>query len=170
MYEQVESTIDAAGLHVGLAVSRYHADVTDRLREAAVSTFVRAGGRPEDVLVAPAPGAFELIVVSSALASRGDIDAVAALGCIITGETRHDEYLSHAVAQGLALLSTRGIPVTFGVLTCGTLAQAEARAGGDQGNKGAEAMAAAVQAANVVRALRGDRASAEPPPGPIGVA
>lgn len=145
----------AAGLRIGMAVSRYHERITTALREAAERAFLDAGGSRQDLHVEPAPGAFELTAVCRALAARGDLDAVVAVGCIIAGETRHDRYLAAAVAHGLTGITVQtGVPVCFGVLTCDSLAQARARAGGAKGNKGAEAMAAAIETALTVRGLR----------------
>ena len=80
--------------------------------------------------------------------------AIVALGCVISGETTHDQYINHAVSQGLTSISVRtGVPVAFGLLTCASFGQAEARAGGEKGNKGAEAMAAALELARTVQAL-----------------
>ena len=101
-----------------------------------------------------APGAFELTIVAQALATREDLDAVVALGCIVRGETSHDEHLARTIAHGLTriALDTRKT-VTFGVLTCQTLHQARERAGGERGNKGSEAMAAAIETVRTLRAL-----------------
>lgn len=82
-----------------------------------------------------------------------------ALGCLVRGETSHDRYIAEAVANTLAEASIRaGIPIAFGVLTVDTPEQAEARAGGRKGNKGAEAMAAALDAAAVIAAIGGGAA------------
>lgn len=86
---------------------------------------------------------------------EGEVDALVALGCIITGETTHDQYIAHAVSDGLMRLSVSyGTPVALGVLTCQTLEQARQRAGGSRGNKGAEAMTAALDAASTIHAIR----------------
>jgi 6,7-dimethyl-8-ribityllumazine synthase len=104
-----------------------------------------------------APGAFELTAVCRALAARGDLDAVAAIGCIISGETTHDRYLASAVAQGLTMITVQtGVPIAFGVLTCQSPEQATARATGTR-SKGAEAMSAAIEACRAVRAAAGRR-------------
>ena len=80
--------------------------------------------------------------------TAGRFDAVIALGCVITGETTHDQYINSAVSAALASMTvSTGVPIAFGVLTCQTMEQALARAGGAKGNKGAEAMTAAVAAA-----------------------
>ena len=154
MHEQLQSETSAAGLRIAVAVSRYHARITDALCAAAIDRFRSAGGDEELLEVLPAAGAFELTAVCRALANRGGLDAVVALGCIISGETPHDRYIASAVATGLTMITVRtGCPIAFGVLTCGTIEQALARAGGAHGNKGAEAMAAAIDTSQTIRTL-----------------
>lgn len=138
-----------------VVTSSYHGDITAALERGAVAEFEGAGGSRDRLRVVKAPGAFELVPIASVAASREDVDAVVAIGCVLTGETSHDRHLCDAVAHGLARACVEhGKPVTFGVLTCQTLAQAQARAGGAKGNKGAEAMAAAIGAAQAIKELR----------------
>ena len=154
LYDPIRPEADAAGLRVGLAVSRYHDRITDALRDAAVERFRRAGGADADLRVVHTPGAFELTAVCRAFAASGDVDAVVALGCVISGETDHDRYIAAAVATGLTMITVEtGVPVAFGLLTCASLDQAEARAGGNRGNKGDEAMLAAIETVSVIRSL-----------------
>jgi len=149
--------IDATSLRIGLVVSEYHRAITSAMQRAASTAFVDAGGRAADLLIIPAPGAYELVAITNGLAQRGDVDAVVALGCIVSGETTHDQYIAHAVAHGLAAVTVAtSVPVAFGVLTCQSLEQAEARAGGARGNKGEEAMQAAIRSAMILRDI-GDR-------------
>jgi 6,7-dimethyl-8-ribityllumazine synthase len=146
-------------LRIAVIASAYHADVTGALRDGAVSALQGRGGTI--AIEDSAPGAFELPMVAQAVAARGDVDAVVALGCVLTGETSHDRYISDAVAHGLMQVALRhGVPVTFGVLTCVTIEQARARAGGARGNKGSEAMDAAIDAALAVRRHAGAHAQA----------
>jgi 6,7-dimethyl-8-ribityllumazine synthase len=154
MHDQHDASLTADGLCIGIACSRYHHDITDALRAAAVETFTAAGG--EKLVVTDTPGAFELPVVCATLARRDDVDGVVALGCVIRGETDHDRYISAAVADGLTRIALEtGKPVAFGLLTCHTLHQARERAGGEHGNKGTEAMAATIAAIHTVRELGG---------------
>lgn len=156
MHTNVPLAASARGLRVGIATSRYHEGVTARLQEGAVGAFRSAGGGDGDLLLVDAPGSFELVAIAHALASRTDIDAVVCLGCVLTGETTHDQYICQAVAAGLAAITaSTGKPVAFGVLTCQSIEQAQARAGGtkdipSKGNKGEEAMNAALIAAQAV--------------------
>jgi 6,7-dimethyl-8-ribityllumazine synthase len=92
------------------------------------------------------PGAFELPLAADRLASRGEYDAIIALGCIIRGETPHFEFVSAEAARGLGEVALKhGLPVAFGVLTTDDAEQAMARAGGKHGNKGWEAAEAALE-------------------------
>ena len=95
-----------------------------------------------------------------AAADSGRFAGVVALGCIIKGETRHDEYLAHAVTQGLANISlVTGVPVGLGVLTVNNAHQARDRAGGRMGNKGAECMEALLNSIVQIGKLKGERRS-----------
>lgn len=144
-------TESASGLRIAVVVSQYHDKITGALRDGAVERFTAAGGKADDLMVITVPGAFELTAGCKALAELGEVDAIVALGCVITGETTHDQYIAHAVAQGITqIIVQSGVPIAFGVLTCQTLEQAQARAGGAVGNKGDEAMAAAIAMANAV--------------------
>jgi 6,7-dimethyl-8-ribityllumazine synthase len=148
---------------VAVIVSRYNASITDKLLEGARNTFQvhGPGGRLE---VIPAPGAFELPALALAAAQSNRFDGIAALGCLIRGETTHDRVIADAVAHGLVQVTiATGIPVTFGVLTADTPEQALARAGGSQGNKGADAMTALLETIAAIRLLS-DQTSKEPRP------
>lgn len=155
MYRQIDRTRSAADLRMAVVVSRYHDEVTGALRDGAVSAFLEADGEESRLLVIPAPGAFELVSIGAELARQGGFDAIVTLGCVITGETPHDQYICSAVAGGLAQITVEtGVPIAFGVLTCQTMGQARNRAGGRQGNKGEEAMVAAIEAAGAIRQVR----------------
>lgn len=149
--------LEADVLRIAVVTSEYHSEVTGPLREAAETAFLEAGGQPERLLSIAAPGTFELTAICRGLVvDRGHRtpDAVVALGCVITGETTHDRYICDGVSRGLTDLTIQtGVPIAFGVLTCQTREQALARAGGDKGNKGREAMHAAIRTAHVIRAL-----------------
>jgi 6,7-dimethyl-8-ribityllumazine synthase len=113
--------------------------------------------------IVEAPGAFELTAIAAAAIDSGAFDGVVTLGCVIRGETDHDRYISQAVANGLTTLTIQtGVPVAFGVITANTPGQALARAGGEKGNKGAEAMDALLDAIDAMRHLYDAAADAEP--------
>jgi 6,7-dimethyl-8-ribityllumazine synthase len=146
--------VDAAGLSVAIAATRWHAEITDRLVDRAVAA-ARACGIPEPYVVR-VPGAVELPVVAAELA-RGH-DAVACLGAVIRGGTPHFDYVCDAVTYGLTRVALdAGTPVGNGVLTCDTIDQARDRSGaGDSAeDKGWDAVVAALETALVLRSLRG---------------
>jgi len=150
------SPLRAHDMTVVLVVSGYHADISGTLASGARRIFEDAGGRADRLEQITAPGAFELPLIAAAAAHRSDVDAVVAIGCVLTGETSHDRYISDAVAHGLMRVGLdSGKPVCFGVLTCATIEQARARAGGAKGNKGEEAMSAALRAVAAIRSLSG---------------
>lgn len=122
--------------------ARWNAEITDKLSSGAVATARDAGASVDSYTVA---GSFELPAAVAALADTGRYDAIVPIGCLIRGETPHFQILADAVAYGLMELSlTYPAAIPFGVLTCDTVAQAKARAGGREGNKGAEWMEAAL--------------------------
>jgi 6,7-dimethyl-8-ribityllumazine synthase len=126
--------------------------VTDRLLAGAQACLRERGVAPERVDVVALPGAWELPFAARLLAERGGYVALVALGAVIRGETAHFDFVAGEASRGLMDVALRyGVPVGFGVLTCDTLAQALARSGGDAGNKGYEAVAAALDAAEAVR-------------------
>lgn len=142
----------ATGLSFAIAVSRFHADITGRLRDAAVETLEAHGVAAEDILVVDVPGAYELPLAALTLARSGDFDGVICIGALIRGETSHFDVLSHSVASALqSAMRETSIPMAFGVITCENLAQAEDRAGGAHGNKGVEAALAALEMALLLR-------------------
>ena len=135
-----------AGRRFCLVASRFNQAVTDRLVEGARDCLVAHGTSPVDIEVIRVPGAFELPLAVTWVLDRGGFDGVAALGCVIRGETPHFEYVSLAATVGLeAVARASGTPVSFGVLTTDDADQARARAGGEKGNKGEEAALALLE-------------------------
>lgn len=141
---------DGSSFKIGIVVSEWNADITNALLEGAKETLLKAGVLEDNIEVLYVPGSFELPWGARQIMKPGKKDAVICLGCIIQGETKHDEYIASAVASGIMQLGLMsGIPVIFGVLTTNTEEQAKDRAGGKHGNKGAEAAVAALQMAIV---------------------
>lgn len=135
------------GLRVGIAVARFNLGVTERLLEGALAACAAAGIDKDSIQVLWVAGAFELPLAAQELIRRG-CDVVACLGAVIRGETPHFDYVCAETAAGIMRVSLdHHVPVGFGVLTCDTAEQAYARAGGAVGNKGAEAMQAALELA-----------------------
>jgi 6,7-dimethyl-8-ribityllumazine synthase len=137
------------GLKFGIVVARFNAHVTDRLLAGALRGLAACGVAKKDVTVVRVPGAVELPLAAARLL-RGPRHGVLALGCVIRGETTHYDYVCGMAADGLlrVMLDARK-PVAFGVLTCDTEAQAMARAGDGDDNKGFEAALVAVETARL---------------------
>lgn len=144
---------DHSHTRVALVTTTWHAAILDKLVAGAREVLRTAG--VTHLALYTVPGAFELPQLAAQLARQTEPDAIICLGCIIKGETKHDEYIAHAVATGLTRVSVEHyLPVTFGVLTVNTEAQAEARAGGEHGNKGAEAAYTALRMLELRRDLK----------------
>ena len=145
--------VDATGLRLAIAATRWHAEITDQLVARAVDAATACG--IADPAVIRVPGAVELPVVAAELARHHD--AVACLGAVVRGGTPHFDYVCDAVTYGLTRVSLdAGTPVGNGVLTCDTMAQARDRSGapGSAEDKGWDAVLAALETALVLRSLR----------------
>ena len=149
------ATLDGTGRRVAVAATRWYADVTDALVAGAVESAVSCGVAESDVEVVRVPGAFELPVVADALARSARFDVVVCLGVVVRGDTPHFDYVCRAVTDGCARVALEtGIPVGFGVLTVDDVDQARARAGGSAGNKGSDAVLAALETVQVLDSVR----------------
>jgi 6,7-dimethyl-8-ribityllumazine synthase len=146
--------LDAAGLRLAVAVTRWHAGLTGRLLDRALQAA--EDSKVVDPLVVPVVGSLELPVVVQELA-RQPYDAVVALGVVIRGGTPHFDYVCRSVTDGLTRVALdERTPVGNGVLTCDTVEQAQDRAGGpgSREDKGYEATIAALDTALVLGGLR----------------
>ena len=131
---------------VGIVVARWNEQITRKLLDGAIAKLKERGIADDMIDVAWVPGAMELPLIAKRLAGLRRYQAIICLGAVIRGETSHDQHINRAVSTAISRLSTEAnIPVLFGVLTCETMEQAIHRAGGNVGNKGAEAAEAAVQ-------------------------
>ena len=152
----LEGMLDPRGKRFAIVVSRFNELISGRLLDGALDALVRHGADRGDLTICWVPGSFEIPLVASRLAHRGEHDAIICLGAVIRGSTAHFEYVSAEVAKGIAStgLST-GVPVVFGVLTTDTIEQAIERAGTKAGNKGFEAAVSAIEMADLVGRLDG---------------
>ncbi|MBP8724736.1 MAG: 6,7-dimethyl-8-ribityllumazine synthase [Saprospiraceae bacterium] len=136
----------AKSFHYGIAVALWHPEITESLLQGSFEVFNACGIVPSNVRVHRVPGSYELPLAAKWLIEHHQVDAVVALGCLIRGETQHDDIIARTVARGLMQISLEwSRPVAFGVLTVATVDQARARAGGEWGNKGAEASVSAIK-------------------------
>jgi 6,7-dimethyl-8-ribityllumazine synthase len=129
-----------------IVVAEWNTEVTEALYEGAYNTLLAYGAKASHIARYNVPGSFELTLAAQKAAQKPEVDAVICIGCVIQGETKHNEYINHAVAQGLTNVSLKyDKPVIFGVLTPNTQQQAIDRAGGIHGNKGDEAAITAIK-------------------------
>lgn len=141
---------DGKSYKIGIVIAQWNDSITSALLSGARDTLASAGVLSENIEELFVPGSFELPWGARQLMKADKKDAIICLGCIVQGETKHDEYIATAVASGIMQLGVvSGIPVIFGVLTTNTQKQAEERAGGTHGNKGSEAAATALQLAYI---------------------
>jgi 6,7-dimethyl-8-ribityllumazine synthase len=149
--DALRGQLDGSSLRVGVVVSRFNSAITGRLYDGAVAEFIAAGVSPANIVAWQVPGAVELPLAAASLAAAGDFDALVVLGCVIRGETAHFDFVCRAATDGvLRVQLDNRVPVGFGVLTCETAAQAQARAGDTtrgERNAGAEAAQAALELA-----------------------
>jgi len=146
----LEGSPSGADRTVGVVVSRFNGEISNKLLQSALEALAAAGVAEERITVMPVPGAFELPFGAMALAKTRRYSCVIALGCVVRGETPHFEYVAGEAASGLQLAGLEtGVPVAFGVLTVDTAEQAEARL-----DKGADAARAALEMADVFAQVR----------------
>jgi 6,7-dimethyl-8-ribityllumazine synthase len=142
------------GRRFAVTASRFNETVTRRLVDGALDALVRHGVAVDDIDVIWVPGAWELPLAVRAAVHSERYDAIVAIGAVIRGETPHFEYVSTECTRGIAAAAADAqIPVALGVLTCDTMEQADARAGGGHGNKGWDAAISALEMADLLQQL-----------------
>jgi len=150
---RIDPDLAGDGLRVAIVQSRFNPKVGDGLLAGALRALRESRVADDHVTVVTVPGALETPLALQRLAQTGDYDALVALGAVIRGETYHFEIVSNESAAGVSSVALEfGIPVGNGILTCDTDGQAEVRM--DQ--KGYEAAQAALEMANLLRAIDGD--------------
>lgn len=147
-YAKKRAAKDASKLRVGVVASRFNEDITESMLEGALETLKEWKVKDKNISLVRVAGSFEIPYgCTTLLRKKQKPHAIVALGCVIKGETKHDEYISMSVAHALQqLILKSGIPIGFGIITPNTLDQAKARSRG-KANKGREAAEAALEAA-----------------------
>jgi 6,7-dimethyl-8-ribityllumazine synthase len=155
MPRSFEGDHNAEGLRFGVIASRFNDEIVDGLLRGALDCLARHGAADDDVSVYRVPGAFEIPTLTAKLIDGGGIDAIVTLGCLLRGDTPHFDFISAQVTNDLSRVAIDAkFPVAFGVITCNTREQAVERSSPGSGNKGWEAALAAIEMANLWRALR----------------
>lgn len=151
----VKGSLAGEGRRIGIVASRFNERIVRLLVEGALDELERLGVEASQVVLVRVPGAHEIPLALEALAGSGQYNALVALGVVIRGETAHFDYVCSACCDGCDRVAhSHRLPVGLGVLTCETSSQAEERAGGKAGNKGAEAVQAALEMCSVLDQLR----------------
>jgi 6,7-dimethyl-8-ribityllumazine synthase len=145
---------NGAGRRMVVVASRFNEPIVKKLVDGALDALVKHGVSFDDIDVVWVPGAWELPLASRWLLASERYDGVVAVGAVIRGDTAHFEYIAGEMSRGLADASADSeTPIGFGVLTCDTDEQAEARAGGEHGNKGWDAAVAALEMVDLLNRL-----------------
>ena len=149
-------SMDATGMRIALVVARFNHLISTRLIEGAREALTAHGLLETDLELFWVPGAFEIPQAARVAAQSGRFDAVVTLGSVIRGGTPHFDYVCRGVTDGLReIMQHSPVPVAFGVLTTDDIDQALARAGGSEGNKGADVALAAVEMARLLPRMQG---------------
>jgi 6,7-dimethyl-8-ribityllumazine synthase len=150
-----EGNTNGSEMKVGIVCSRFNEFIVRALLDGAHRGLRQCGVRDEDVDVAWVPGAYEIPLVTKAMATSGRYDALVTLGAVIRGETAHFEYVAGPCADSIVAIQLEtGMPIGFAVLTVENVEQAVERSGPGAGNKGEEAAVGAIEVAQVLRQLR----------------
>jgi len=148
--------LNGKGVRVAVVRARFNEKITAGLLRGCLKGLKECGVVKKDIVVHEVPGSFELPFTVSLLGQVERFDVIIALGAIIKGETKHDEYIAHAVAQGITHASIgKEVPIIFGVITPNNFEQALVRSGNNKQNKGYEAAMAAIEMGLLVRKIRG---------------
>ena len=150
-----EGSLEARGLKFGIVCARFNDFFVSKLLDGAMEASGRHGGDANDVSGAYVPGAYEIPFAIKKMLRTEKYDAILALGVVIQGATAHAGYINSEVAKCLAQLGLEfGVPVTYGMITAENLEQAIERSGTKAGNKGVDAALAAIEMANLNKAIR----------------
>jgi 6,7-dimethyl-8-ribityllumazine synthase len=139
-----------------VCIATFYEDLAERLMNGAIEGFAAEGVSGASVSKYEVPGAFELPLAAKWCAESGRFAGVACLGAVIRGETDHYDFVCAEAARGIQEVQlTTGVPCAFGVITCETMEQALARAGGDKRDQGRNAALAVVRMAALRTELAG---------------
>jgi len=150
----------AEGMSFGIVRAEWNTEITGALQSGCKDFLIEKGAKESDITCVDVPGSYELPMGAKILMGTEKFDAIICIGCVIKGETKHDEYISNAVANAIAQLGIlSNTPVIFGVLTPNSMEQAVDRSGGKYGNKGVEAAATAIKMAKLKKENKGVKKS-----------
>lgn len=146
--------LNGQGMKFALVVSRFNRKITEGLEKGCLSALIGRSVRQDDIAIFYVPGSFEIPLVAKKLAFSKKYNAIIAIGAVIRGDTPHFDYVAKEVADGVARAAYHSeMPVIFGVITCNTLEQAQARSANGKSNKGYEAGLSAIETVIVLNKL-----------------
>ncbi len=149
-----EGNLIGTGLKIAIVHSRWNDFMGSKLMTGAKDALKRHGVDENDIDVAMVPGSFEIPLIAKRMAVSGNYDAIVCLGVLIRGGTAHFDLIAAEVTKGIGAVSLdTGVPITFGVITTENIEQAIERCGSKAGNKGVEAAVAAIEMANLCKAI-----------------
>ena len=152
-FDQAERSI-LSSLGFAVCVGRFYEELARRLLRGAEEGFGLAGIPATSIRHASVPGAYELPFAAKLQAESGEFAGVACLGVVIRGETDHYDFVCAEAARGIQDVQLRtGVPCSFGVITCDTMEQALARAGGGKRDQGRSAALTVARMALLQRQL-----------------
>lgn len=148
--EEVEPSVNGAGLRVGIVMSRFNQEIGEGLLSSCTAALLKHGVSASDMLIVTVPGALEAPIVLQKMANSGRFDTLVALGAVVRGETYHFEVVANESASGITSITLdTGVPIANGILTTDDEDQALAR----MSQKGTECALAAIEMANLLREL-----------------
>ncbi len=154
MSKTIEGNLIGTGMKIGIVSARWNDFMGEKMLGGAKDALVRHGVDDDDITVALVPGSYEIPLAAKRMADSKKYDAIVCLGVLIRGGTLHFELIAGEATKGIATASMQsGVPIAFGVITTETIEQAIERSGSKAGNKGVEAALAAIEMANLIKAL-----------------
>lgn len=154
MTTTIEGRLIGTGLRIGVISARWNDFMGQRMLDGAIDTLKRHDVADDDITVVIVPGSYEVPLAAKKMAASGKYDALVCLGVLIRGGTIHFDLIAGEASSGIARAAWEtGVPCAFGVITTESMEQAIERAGSKAGNKGAEAAAAAIEMADLMKRL-----------------
>ena len=153
--ETIEGGLIVEQARFCLVAARFNSFLVESLVDGAIDTLRRHGAEDEAITLVRVPGAFEMPVALEKIATKGQYDAIIALGAVIRGGTPHFDYIAAEVSKGIAQTALEtGLPIIFGIITADSLEQAIERAGTKAGNKGWDAALSAIEMSDLMKNLQ----------------
>ncbi|MGA2141760.1 MAG: 6,7-dimethyl-8-ribityllumazine synthase [Brevinematales bacterium] len=153
-----EGKLSAQELRIAVVIGKFNSFIGDKLLDGALNAFEQLGGDSSKLDVFKVPGSYEIPGVCTKLISQNKYNAIVCLGVIIRGQTPHFEYVASNTSKAIMELSIEGpVPVIYGLITADDMDQAIDRAGTKSGNKGYDAVLAAVEMAGLYNIISGTK-------------